>query len=204
NYRGEVATLSKQVANLHKLLGNPCLPTFNFSSTPVAEHRSGLVEVSPPCRLSTAVWPVLCRDPSMKGSPPSLENGASRMLLDDLGDVLVLDPTNQPWRYKASSGNGGLLGDVEPGPDTDQKRLCCSGSRGSGAFFLEASELRADPEVPEPSSSVLSPYPVASTSGSDPQSSHPHQTVRLPERPAHSSSTMDTTAGSGPSGPTAL
>jgi hypothetical protein len=28
---------------------------------------------------------------------------------------------------------------------------------------------------------------VASTSGSDPRRSHPHQTMRLPERPAHSS-----------------
>ena len=93
DYRSEVATLSKQVANLHKLLGNPRPPTFYFSSTPVAGLRSGLVEVSPPCRLSTADWPVLGRVPSPKGSPPSLENRA------------VLDPTNQPWRYVTRRGS---------------------------------------------------------------------------------------------------
>ncbi|CAB1313675.1 unnamed protein product [Coregonus sp. 'balchen'] len=59
----------------------------------VCGRRSGLVEVSPPCRLSTADWPVLSRDPSPKGSPPSLENGA------------VLDPTNQQWRYVTHRGN---------------------------------------------------------------------------------------------------
>ncbi|CAB1345021.1 unnamed protein product [Coregonus sp. 'balchen'] len=34
-----------------------------------------------------------------EGSPPSLENGVGGMLPDDLVDVPVLDPTNQPWRY---------------------------------------------------------------------------------------------------------
>ncbi|CAB1314476.1 unnamed protein product, partial [Coregonus sp. 'balchen'] len=103
----------------------------------VAGRRSGLVEVSPPCRLSTADCPALCRDPSPKGSHPSLENGDSRMLLDDFGDVPVLDPINQQrYSKKASSGNGGLLGDVKPRLDIDQKWLCRPGSRGSGAFFL--------------------------------------------------------------------
>ncbi|CAB1342058.1 unnamed protein product [Coregonus sp. 'balchen'] len=41
------------------------------------------------------------------------------------------------WKSKkASSGNGGLLGDVKHRPDTDQKWLCRPGSRGSGTFFL--------------------------------------------------------------------
>jgi hypothetical protein len=51
---------------------------------------------------------------------------------------------------------------------------------------LGASNSRWDPEVPASSSLVPSPSPVVSTSGSDPRSSHPHQTIRLPERPAHS------------------
>ena len=82
DYRGEVATLSEQVANLHNLRGTPPLRTFSFSSTPVAGRLSGMVDVSPPGRLSTANWLALCRDPSPKGSPPSLENGDSRMLLE--------------------------------------------------------------------------------------------------------------------------
>ncbi|CAB1314483.1 unnamed protein product [Coregonus sp. 'balchen'] len=86
----------------------PSVPSTSVPSTPatsVAGCRSVLVEVSPPCWLTTANWPVLCRDPSPKGSPPSLENGASRMLLDDLGDVPVLNPTNQPWRYVTLRGS---------------------------------------------------------------------------------------------------
>ncbi|CAB1329769.1 unnamed protein product [Coregonus sp. 'balchen'] len=62
--------------------------------------------------------------------------------LDDLVDVPVPNCTNQPWRYvtrrgsrNSAPGNGGLLGDVKPGPDTDQKLLHRHGSRGSGAFF---------------------------------------------------------------------
>ncbi|CAB1328329.1 unnamed protein product [Coregonus sp. 'balchen'] len=32
---------------------------------------------------------------------------------------------HSPWKSKKeSSGNGRLLGDVKPGPDIDQKRLC--------------------------------------------------------------------------------
>ena len=85
DYSGEVATLRIQVAHLHKLLGNPRLPGFSFSSTQVAGRRSGLVEVS--------------QESLPKGGSPSLVNGARRMLLDDLGDVPVLDPTNQPWQY---------------------------------------------------------------------------------------------------------
>ncbi|XP_038822743.1 keratin, type I cytoskeletal 13-like [Salvelinus namaycush] len=42
-----------------------------------------------------------------------------------------------------------------------------------------ASQSRLDPEVPASSSTALSPSPVASTSGSDPRSSQPHQTMRL-------------------------
>ncbi|CAB1324726.1 unnamed protein product [Coregonus sp. 'balchen'] len=87
----------------------------------LARCHSGLVEVSPPCRLYTADWPVLYRDPSLNGSPPFLENGTRN-------------------RFNAL--------DLEvPAPS------------------------RSDREVPEPSSSVLSPSPVASTLGSDPQSS---------------------------------
>ena len=88
DYRGEVANLSKQVANLHNLLGNPQPPTFYFSSTPVPGCRSGLVEVSLPCWFSIADWPVLGSVPSPKGSPTSLENRAD------------LDPTNRPWKLK--------------------------------------------------------------------------------------------------------
>jgi hypothetical protein len=44
---------------------------------------------------------------------------------------------NSLWKSKtASSGNGSLLGDVEPGSDRDQKQLCRPGSRGSSAAFL--------------------------------------------------------------------
>lgn len=71
DYRGEVATLGKQVVNLHKLLGNPHPPTFFFSG--VAGCRSDLMGVSPPCRLSITNWPVLCRHPSLKGSPWKME-----------------------------------------------------------------------------------------------------------------------------------
>ena len=63
---------------------------------------------------------------------------------------------------------------------------------------LGASDSRSDPEVSAPLFSVLSPTQVAYTLGSHPQRSHPHQTVKLSETPAHSSSTMDTTAGLGP------
>ena len=101
-----MATLRKLVANLHKLLGNPRPPTFSFSSTPEAGQCSGLVGVLPPCRLSTADLSVLCRDPTVKGSLPSLENGvSSRMLLDDLVDVPFLDLTNQPWRHISRRGS---------------------------------------------------------------------------------------------------
>ena len=51
---------SKQVVNLHKLLGNPHLTTFYFSSTPVARRRSGGSGTA--CQLSTADWPVLRRE----------------------------------------------------------------------------------------------------------------------------------------------
>ncbi|CAB1348426.1 unnamed protein product [Coregonus sp. 'balchen'] len=45
---------------------------------------------------------------------------------------------HSPYKLKkASSGNGGLLGDVKPEPDTDQKLLCHPGSRGSGTFCLK-------------------------------------------------------------------
>ena len=104
-YRGELATLSKQVAKLHKLLGHPCTLTFSLSSNPVAARRSGLVGMSPRCRLSTTDWLRLCRDPSPKGSLPPLENGVSRMYLDDLVDVPILNPTNQPWRYVTCRGS---------------------------------------------------------------------------------------------------
>jgi hypothetical protein len=132
DYRREGATLSKQVANLHKLLGNTRPPTFSLSSTTVAGHRSGLVDVLPPCQLSTADWPVLGRVPSPKASSPSLESGA------------VLDPTNQPWRYVTRCGSrrrrplatGSLHWDVESGTDTEQKQLCHPGSRGSAAFYF--------------------------------------------------------------------
>ncbi|CAB1319130.1 unnamed protein product [Coregonus sp. 'balchen'] len=41
------------------------------------------------------------------------------------------------WKSKkVSSDNGGLLGDIKPGPDTDQKLLFHPRFRGSGAFFL--------------------------------------------------------------------
>ncbi|CAB1323664.1 unnamed protein product, partial [Coregonus sp. 'balchen'] len=90
-----------------------------------AGHRSSLVEVSPLCQLSTADWPVLCRDPSPKGSPPSLENGAT------------IEICHSQWKSnKAPYSNVGLLGDDKLGPDTDQKQLCRPGSRGSKAFFL--------------------------------------------------------------------
>eukprot|EP00063_Salmo_salar_P062934 XP_014037769.1 PREDICTED: uncharacterized protein LOC106591102 [Salmo salar] len=49
----------------------------------------------------------------------------------------AMEIRHSPWKSKtASSGNVGLLGDVEPGPDTDQKQLCHPGSRGSSTFFL--------------------------------------------------------------------
>ena len=48
-----------------------------------------------------------------------------------------MEVRHSPWKSKkASSGNEGLHGDVEPGTDTDQKRLCYPGSRGSDAFVL--------------------------------------------------------------------
>ena len=82
--------------------------------------------------------------PSQKASPPSLENGASRMFLDDLVYVPVLDPTNQPWKYVTCRGSrkqrplatGASLEMLKPRPNTDQKQLCRPGSRGSGAFVL--------------------------------------------------------------------
>ncbi|CAB1319201.1 unnamed protein product [Coregonus sp. 'balchen'] len=47
-----------------------------------------------------------------------------------------MEISHSPWKSKtASSGNGGHLGDVKPGPDTDQKQLRRPGSKGSSAFF---------------------------------------------------------------------
>ncbi|XP_070290621.1 cell adhesion molecule DSCAML1-like [Salvelinus sp. IW2-2015] len=61
-----------------------------------------------------------------------------------------MEARHSPWKSKkASSGNRGLHGDVEPGTDTDQKQFFRPGSRGSGAFVL------------------------------DPQSSQPHQTAAI-------------------------
>ena len=103
-------------------------------------------------------------DPSPNGSHPSLENGA------------VLEPTNQPCRYVTRRGSRRKRPLITRvclemlSPDLTQNRN-----------VFDA----LDPDVPAYLSSVLSPSLVASTSGSDPLSSHPHQTVRLPERPAH-------------------
>lgn len=179
-YRSEVATLSKQVANLHKPLGNLRPPYSSFSSTPVAERYSGLGDVLPSCRLSTADWLVLGRVPSMKGSPPSLENGAD------------LDPTNQPWRYVTRRGSrrwrpletGGSMEMLSPKLTQTRNSLAALDPEVPAPSSLVASQSRSDPEVPASSSSALSPSPVASTSGSVPRSSQPHQIVRLPERPA--------------------
>lgn len=146
DYRSEVATRNKQVANIHKLLGNTRPPSFYLSSNPVAERGTSLVEVSPPCRLYTANWPVLCRVPSPKGSPPSLENGD------------VLDPTNQPWMYVTRSGNRRkhpLPTEVSMemlNPDLTKTRNSFAVPAPSS---LGASHSRSDPEVPASLCSVL-------------------------------------------------
>ncbi|CAB1323657.1 unnamed protein product [Coregonus sp. 'balchen'] len=61
-----------------------------------------------------------------------------------------MEARRSPWKSKASAfGNWSLLGDVKPGlvPEVP------------APSFLEASALRSDPELPAPSSSVLSPFP---------------------------------------------
>ena len=64
DYRGKVATLIKQVANLHKLLGNPCSPSFSSclpqmplwprkhcplaTGDSLVQHNLFIINVSPP------------------------------------------------------------------------------------------------------------------------------------------------------------
>jgi hypothetical protein len=83
---------------------------------------------------------------------------------------------------KMSSGNGGLRGDVEPRTAKDQKQLCRPGSRGCGAFVSGGFPIKIGSGGTCVFGSV-SLSPVASTTGSN-----PHQTMSLPERPAHSKS----------------
>ena len=105
--------------------------------------------------------------------------------------------------------NRGLLGNGKLGPNTDFPDL----DPNSFATLdpevpvpssLGASTSRSYPEVHAPLSSVLSPSPVASTSGSNLHSPPTHWTVRVSETPASSSATLDSMAGLGLLGPTSL
>jgi hypothetical protein len=124
DYRCEAATLSKQVANLTQANGEST-PAYLFvffhpsSRTPLWSGGSVAAVSALHSRLAGAQQGSITE----RVSPFPLERSSSR--------------PNSPWKSKTvSSGNRGLLGDVEPEPDTKPKQLCCPGSRGSSAFFL--------------------------------------------------------------------
>ncbi|CAB1318091.1 unnamed protein product [Coregonus sp. 'balchen'] len=116
-----------------------------------------------------------------------------------------METCHMPWKSKtASSCNGGLLGDFKVGPDTDQKQLRRPGSKGSGAFFPGGFQFKIG-------SGGTRAFVLCSVSlsggfyfGFRSSELPPSSDVRLSEILAHSSSTLDTTAGSCPPGPTDL
>jgi hypothetical protein len=138
----------------------------------------------PQCRLSTANWPLLSRVLYPEGTPPSLENGA------------VLDPSKQPWMYIILCGSrrnlplakGVSLEMLSPDLTHTSNSFATLDPEVPVLSSLWASHSRLDLEVHASSFLVVSPSPVASTLSSDPRSSHPHQTMRLPESPAQSTS----------------
>lgn len=107
-----MTTLSKQIKNLHNLLGKVPMPTF---STPQAGRHFNVLSVSPPSQHSLTEWPMPSRHPSPMKPPTPLGNGAGTLLQLDFENNTLTNSAAQPWKHVTRHRPNGGKWPVESG-----------------------------------------------------------------------------------------